>query len=175
MEGIIGGAAAPPRTLTAARAFCVILLLADIPARWALGTEMHIIGGATTGGAIGCAVEARNTVRRILIPLAVIASVVVTHDVQNWMGNYIAPLSIAAIEGPLTVLGLTPNMVVPGTLVFSALLVYSTTVNTLLVNLLVIPILVLQVRKSRWISTSASSQNHSRSHNCLYAVIAACT
>lgn len=78
-----------------------------------------------------------------------IATVGVTHDVQDWMGKCIAPLYIAAIKGPLALLGITPDMVVPGSLLISALLVYSTTVKTLVVNLLVIPILLLQVRKSR--------------------------
>jgi len=124
-------------------------LYTDIPARWALGTEMHILWGATTGGAIGYAVQSRPGPARWAVPLAIIAIVMATHGLQDWMGKYIAPLSLAVLAEPLAALGLPTEAAGPGTLAYTAMLIYSATVNTLLINVLVIPILWWEIRRSR--------------------------
>jgi len=121
----------------------------DIPARWALGTEMHILWGATTGGAIGYAVQSRPTPARWLVPFAIICVVIATHSLQDWLGKYLAPLSLALLDKPLALLGAAPEAVGPGTFAYAAMLVYSTTINTLLINVLVIPILWWEIRQSR--------------------------
>jgi len=124
-------------------------LYTDIPARWALGTQMHILWGATTGGAIGYGVQSRPRPARWGVPLAIIAIVMATHGLQDWMGKYIAPLSLAVLATPLASLGLSQEAAGPGTLAYTLMLIYSTTVNTLLINILVIPILWWEIRRSR--------------------------
>jgi hypothetical protein len=124
-------------------------LSTDIPARWALGTEMHILWGAATGGAIGYAVQSPPGPARWAVPLAIIAIVMATHSVQDWMGKFIAPLSIAVLAEPLAALGLQLEAAGPGTVLFTAMMIYSVTANTLLINLLVIPILWWEIRHSR--------------------------
>ena len=124
-------------------------LVVSLPGRWALGTQLHVIWGATTGAAIGYWREEPTSRKRILVMLAVIALVIITHGAQDFMGKYIAPLSIGVVGGLLVNAGAPETIFVEGGPAFVTLMVVGATINALLINVAVLPVLWHLARKNR--------------------------
>lgn len=116
-------------------------LATSLPGRWALGTHTHIIWAATTGGMIGYLREAPLSAKRLAIAIGGIAVVMFTHGAQDFMGKFIAPLSIGALGQLLLSAGVKEATLGANILVMPALLIFGTVANTVLINVLGWPIL----------------------------------
>lgn len=116
-------------------------LRTSLPARWALGTEMHILWGATTGAAIGYFIEAPKSRKRFAAMFAIMALVMLTHGVQDFMGKYIGPLSIGVVGGLVVSAGIPETVFQDGGPWFVALMIVGAVINTLLINVFILPIL----------------------------------
>lgn len=111
-----------------------------LPARWALGTHAHILWAAATGGAIGYLREGPLNLKRLCIGLGIILVVVLTHGAQDFLGKYIAPLSIGLLGNLLLSLGLPESLFGDNSPLLPVLLVFGATINTVLID---IPVLAL--------------------------------
>ena len=116
-------------------------LAVSLPARWALGTQLHVIWGATTGAAIGYWREDPSSRKRLWIMIFVIAVVIITHGAQDFLGKYIGPLSIGAVGGFLLSAGLPETLFYEGGPLFVMLLVAGAVINAIVINIVVLPIL----------------------------------
>ena len=123
-------------------------LLTAIPGRWALGTESHIIWGATAGAGVGYALSRRGRGSSVPIGVAIVALVMATHGFNDLFGKYIGPLAMVLLVEPAQAAGFNLANVNDGSLAAAVLLVYSAVVNTLVFNLLVWPVLFWGIRRS---------------------------
>lgn len=130
-------------------------LLTSIPGRWALGTESHIVWGATAGAGVGYVLARRGQGWSVPVCLAILAIVMATHGVNDLYGKYIGPLAMVLLIEPARAAGIDLANVHDGSLTGAALLVYSAVTNTLVMNLLVWPILAWGVRHSRVAESNA--------------------
>ena len=123
-------------------------LLTSIPGRWALGTESHIVWGATTGAGVGYVLSRRGQGWSVPICLAIVSLVVATHGINDLFGKYIGPLAMVLLIEPARAAGIDLANVRDASLPGAALLVYSAVANTLAMNLFVWPILLWGIRRS---------------------------
>ena len=123
-------------------------LLTSIPGRWALGTESHIVWGATTGAGVGYVLSRRGQGWSVLVCLAILALVMATHGINDLYGKYIGPLAMVLLIEPAQAVGIDLANVREGSLQGAALLVVGAVANTLVMNLLVWPILFWGIRHS---------------------------
>jgi hypothetical protein len=119
-----------------------------IPGRWALGTESHIIWGATAGIGIGHILSRKARGASVPTGLAIVALVMATHGLNDWLGKFIGPLALVLLVGPSASVGVDLNSFEEGSLLSGALLVYAAIANTLVMNLLLWPVLFWGVRRS---------------------------
>lgn len=119
-----------------------------IPGRWALGTESHIIWGATAGVGVGHLLSRRARGWSMPIGLAIVALVMATHSLNDLYGKYIGPLAMVLLIEPAQAVGIDLANVREGSLPAAALLVYAAVANTLVMNLFVWPILLWGIRRS---------------------------
>ncbi len=130
-------------------------LLMTLPGRWAFGTNTHILWAATTGGAIGYLSEGPRTGRRIGVAIGIVLIVMLTHNAQDFIGKFIAPVSIGVIANGLMALGVPETAFAQAHPMFALLLASGAVVNTLLINVLVLPIL-------GWLVTSSKMAGNAR-------------
>jgi RsiW-degrading membrane proteinase PrsW (M82 family) len=119
-----------------------------IPARWALGTESHIIWGATAGVGVGCLLSLRGRAWSVPVGLAIVALVMATHGLNDLFGKFIGPLAMVLLLEPAHSAGVDLKTLASDSPLAAALLVYSAVVNTLVMNLLLWPVLVWGLRYS---------------------------
>ncbi|WP_296679404.1 PrsW family glutamic-type intramembrane protease [Novosphingobium sp.] len=131
-------------------------LAVTLPARWALGTDTHIIWTATTGAMIGYLREVPLSARRIVLAIGVILLVMLTHGAQDFMGKLIAPLAIGALGQVLLSIGIKEAALGENALIVPSMLVFGTVVNTVLINVLVLPVLWWLVRSGPGRETPAA-------------------
>lgn len=123
-------------------------LATAIPGRWALGTESHIIWGATTGAGVGYALSRRGQGWSVALGLAIVVLVMATHGLNDLFGKFIGPLAMVLLIEPAQALGIDLANLPDASLVGAALLVYSAVVNTLVMNLALWPVLIWGLRSS---------------------------
>lgn len=121
-------------------------LWTTLPARWALGTHAHIIWAGATGGAIGYLREEPLNLKRLCIGLGIILIVVLTHGAQDFLGKYIAPLSIGLLGNLLLSLGVPESLFGDNSPLLPVLLIFGATINTVLINIPVFAILWWLIR-----------------------------
>ena len=119
-----------------------------IPARWALGTESHIIWGATAGVGVGCLLSLRGSAWSVPVGLAIVALVMATHGLNDLFGKFIGPLAMVLLLEPAQSAGVDLKTLASDSPLGAALLVYSAVVNTLVMNLLLWPVLIWGMRYS---------------------------
>jgi RsiW-degrading membrane proteinase PrsW (M82 family) len=119
-----------------------------IPGRWALGTESHIIWGATAGAGVGYILSRHGRGLSVPAGLGIVVLVMATHGFNDLFGKYIGPLAMVLLIGPAQAVGVDLNAVSDDSPLAAALLVYSAVANTLVVNLLIWPVLAWGVRCS---------------------------
>ena len=117
-----------------------------IPGRWALGTESHIIWGATTGAGAGYILSRHGRGPSVPVGVAIVLLVMATHGFNDLFGKYIGPLAMVLLIEPAQAVGVDLNAVPDDSALAAALLVYSAVANTLVVNLLIWPVLAWAVR-----------------------------
>ena len=120
-----------------------------IPGRWALGTESHVIWGATAGAGVGYLLSRRGKGWSVPIGLAIVALVMATHGINDLYGKYIGPLAIVLLIEPAQAVGIDLANLQDQSPLSAALLVYSAVANTLVMNLLVWPVLAWGILHSR--------------------------
>ncbi len=123
-------------------------LCTAIPGRWALGTEGHIIWGATAGVGAGYLLSCRGRGWSIPIGLGIVALVMATHGLNDLYGKFIGPLALVLLLEPAQAFGVDLAAVADDSPMGAALLVYSAVANTLVMNLLLWPVLIWGLRKS---------------------------
>jgi len=119
-----------------------------IPARWALGTESHIIWGATSGVGVGFILSRQGRGLSLPTGLGIVGLVMVTHGFNDLFGKYVGPLAMVLLVGPAQAIGVDLTAVSDDSPLAATLLVYSALANTLVVNLLIWPVLAWGVRCS---------------------------
>ena len=119
-----------------------------VPARWALGTDSHIVWGATAGVGIGHLLSRRGRGSSLPIGLGIFALVAFTHGFNDLYGKYIGTLSTLLLLAPLQWIGVDMRAATPGAAVTSVSLVFAAVMNTLLVNVLLWPVLAWGIRRS---------------------------
>jgi RsiW-degrading membrane proteinase PrsW (M82 family) len=124
-------------------------LTTSLPARWVLGTEMHIIWGATTGGAIGYFAAGPKTAMRFFAMLGMILLVIATHGLQDFFGKFIGPLSIGVVGQLIMNLGIPETAFYEGGPLFLALLISGATINFILINIGVFSIFWFLLKRNR--------------------------
>jgi RsiW-degrading membrane proteinase PrsW (M82 family) len=117
-----------------------------IPGRWALGTESHIIWGATSGAGAGYILSRHGRGTSVPLGVAIVLLVMATHGFNDLFGKYIGPLAIVLLIAPAQAVSVDLNAVPDDSALAAALLVYSAVANTLVVNLLIWPVLAWGVR-----------------------------
>ena len=117
-----------------------------IPGRWALGTESHIIWGATAGAGAGYILSRHGRGPSVPVGVAIVLLVMATHGFNDLFGKYIGPLAIVLLIAPAQAVSVDLNAVPDDSALAAALLVYSAVANTLVVNLLIWPVLAWAVR-----------------------------
>jgi RsiW-degrading membrane proteinase PrsW (M82 family) len=119
-----------------------------IPARWALGTESHIIWGATAGVGVGYLLSRRGRGWSVAVCLAIVALVMATHGINDLFGKFIGPLAMVLLLEPAQAAGVDLKTLASDSPLGAALLVYSAVVSTLIMNLLLWPVLAWGLRQS---------------------------
>lgn len=119
-----------------------------IPGRWALGTDAHIIWGATAGVGVGYMLWRRGRGLSVPIGLGIIALMMATHGLNDLDGKYIGPLSTLLLSAPMQAMGVDIEGIQPGSPLQAAMLVFAAVANVLVVNLLLWPILIWGIRLS---------------------------
>ncbi len=120
-----------------------------IPGRWALGTESHVIWGATAGVGVGYLHSRRGRGWSVPIGLAIVALVMATHGINDLYGKYIGPLAMVLLIEPAQAFGIDLANLHDESPLGAVLLVYSAVVNTVVMNLLVWPVLAWGILHSR--------------------------
>jgi RsiW-degrading membrane proteinase PrsW (M82 family) len=120
-----------------------------IPGRWALGTESHVIWGATTGVGVGYLLSRPRAGWSLPIGLAIVALVMATHGINDLYGKYIGPLAMVLLIDPAQAVGIDLANLHDESPLGAVLLVYSAVVNTVVMNLFVWPVLAWGVLHSR--------------------------
>jgi len=113
-----------------------------IPARWAFGTESHIVWGATAGVGVGYVLSRRGRGWSVPIGLGIAALVMATHGLNDLFGKYIGPLAMVLLLEPAQSAGVDLRALGDQSPLGVALLVYAAVANTLVMNLLIWPVLV---------------------------------
>jgi RsiW-degrading membrane proteinase PrsW (M82 family) len=116
-------------------------LLTAVPGRWALGTQSHIVWGATSGVGIGYMWSRRGRGISVLIALGVLALVVATHGLNDLYGKFIGPLAMVLLIKPAQAIGVDLTSLSDGSPLEAVLLVYAAVANTLVMNVLLWPVL----------------------------------
>jgi RsiW-degrading membrane proteinase PrsW (M82 family) len=124
-------------------------LRTSIPGRWALGTESHIIWGATTGAGVGYLLSRRGKGWSVPVGLAVVALVMATHGVNDLYGKYVGPLAMVLLIEPAQAVGIDLANLSDESPLGAVLLVYGAVANTMVMNLLVWPVLAWGIMHSR--------------------------
>jgi hypothetical protein len=119
-----------------------------IPARWALGTESHIIWGATAGVGVGYVLCHRGRRWSMPIGLGIVALVMATHGLNDLYGKYIGPLATVLLIEPAQAAGVDLRTLASDSPLVAVILVYSAVVNTLIINLPLWPVLAWGLRYS---------------------------
>jgi RsiW-degrading membrane proteinase PrsW (M82 family) len=119
-----------------------------IPARWALGTESHIIWGATAGVGVGYLLSRRGRGWSVPIGLCIVVLVMATHGLNDLYGKFIGPLAMVLLLEPALSVGVDLKSLASDSPLGAALLVYSAVVNTLVMNFLLWPVLIWGLRYS---------------------------
>ena len=120
-----------------------------IPGRWALGTESHVIWGATAGVGVGYLLNRRGKGWSVPIGLAIVALVMATHGINDLYGKYIGPLAMVLLIEPAQAVGIDLANLHDESPLGAVLLVYGAVVNTVVMNLLVWPVLAWGILHSR--------------------------
>ena len=120
-----------------------------IPGRWALGTESHVIWGATAGVGVGYFLSRRGKGWSVPIGLAIVALVMATHGINDLYGKYIGPLAMVLLIEPAQAVGIDLANLHDESPLGAVLLVYSAVVNTVVMNLFVWPALAWGILHSR--------------------------
>jgi RsiW-degrading membrane proteinase PrsW (M82 family) len=123
-------------------------LATAIPGRWALGTESHVIWGATAGAGVGYLLARRGRGGSVPIALGIVALVMATHGFNDLYGKYVGPLSLVLLDGPARAAGVDLGSSDAHPALAAALLVYAAVANTLVVNLALWPVLLWAWRRS---------------------------
>ena len=126
-----------------------------VPARWALGTDSHVIWGATAGAGIGYLLSHRGRGSSLLIGLGIFALVALTHGFNDLFGKYIGPLSTLLLLTPMQWVGVDLQAANPGAVATSVALVFAAVTSTVLVNVLLWPVLAWGIRHSGRIEVGA--------------------
>jgi hypothetical protein len=113
-----------------------------IPARWALGTDSHIVWGATAGAGVGYLLNHRGRALSVLLALGIVVLVMATHGLNDLYGKIIGPLAIELLIGPAQRVGVDLATIAEGSPLIPLLLVYGAVMSTLLMNLLLWPVLI---------------------------------
>ena len=119
-----------------------------IPARWALGTDSHIIWGATAGVGVGYLLGRRGTWWSVSTGLGIVALVMATHGFNDLYGKYIGPLATVLLIEPAQAAGVDLRTLASDSPLVAVILVYSAVANTLIMNLLLWPVLAWGLRYS---------------------------
>jgi RsiW-degrading membrane proteinase PrsW (M82 family) len=119
-----------------------------VPGRWALGTESHIIWGATAGVGVGYLLARRGRGWSVPIGLGIVALVMATHGLNDLYGKYIGPLAMVLLLEPAQSAGVDLRALGDDSPLAMALLVYGAVANTLVMNLLLWPVLAWGLRHS---------------------------
>ena len=127
-----------------------------VPGRWALGTESHIIWGATAGVGAGYLLSLRGKGWSVPIGLGIVALVMATHGFNDLYGKYIGPLAIVLLMEPAQAAGIDLTTLGDDSPLSAALLVYSGVANTMAMNIFLWPVLVWGIRSSRQTRTRDS-------------------
>jgi RsiW-degrading membrane proteinase PrsW (M82 family) len=120
-----------------------------VPGRWALGTESHIIWGATAGVGVGYLLSRRGRGWSVPVGLAIVALVMATHGLNDLFGKFIGPLAMVLLIEPALAAGVDLKTLAIDSPLGAALLVYSAVANTLVMNLLLWPVLAWGLLHSR--------------------------
>jgi RsiW-degrading membrane proteinase PrsW (M82 family) len=120
-----------------------------VPGRWALGTESHIIWGATAGAGVGYLLSHRGKERSVPIGLGIVALVMATHGLNDLYGKYIGPLAMVLLLEPAQAAGIDLTTLGDDSPLAAALLIYGALANTLVMNLLLWPVLAWGIAYSR--------------------------
>lgn len=123
-------------------------LYTTVPARWALGTESHIVWGAAAGVGIGYLLSRRGRGLSLPIGLGIVALVALTHGFNDLFGKYVGPLSTLLLLAPMQWIGVDLQAAPAGSVATSIALVFAAVMNTLLVNVLLWPVLAWGIRRS---------------------------
>jgi hypothetical protein len=115
----------------------------------ALGTESHVIWGATAGAGAGYLLSRRGSGWSVPIGLAIVALVMATHGINDLYGKYIGPLAMVLLIEPAQAVGIDLANLHDESPLGAALLVHSAVVNTIVMNLLVWPVLAWGILHSR--------------------------
>jgi RsiW-degrading membrane proteinase PrsW (M82 family) len=113
-----------------------------VPGRWALGTESHIIWGATAGVGVGYLLSRRGRGWSVPVGLGIVACVMATHGLNDLYGKYIGPLAMVLLLEPAQSAGVDLRALGDDSSLGMALLVYGAVANTLVMNLLLWPVLI---------------------------------
>jgi RsiW-degrading membrane proteinase PrsW (M82 family) len=120
-----------------------------IPGRWALGTESHIIWGATAGAGVGYVLSRRRKRWRVPIGLAIVVLVMATHGINDLYGKFIGPLALVLLIEPALAVGIDLTRLPDDAPLGALLLVYGAVANTVVMNLFVWPVLAWGILYSR--------------------------
>ena len=124
-------------------------LRTSIPGRWALGTESHVIWGATAGAGVGYLLSRGGQGWSVPIGLAIVALVMVTHGINDLYGKYIGPLAMVLLIEPAQAVGIDLANLRDESPLGAVLLVYGAVANTVVMNLLLWPVLAWGIMHSR--------------------------
>jgi RsiW-degrading membrane proteinase PrsW (M82 family) len=124
-------------------------LRTTIPGRWALGTESHVIWGATAGVGAGYLLDRRGKGWSVPIGLAIVALVMATHGINDLYGKYIGPLAMVLLIEPAQAVGIDLANLHDESPLAAGLLVYGAVVNTAVMNVFVWPVLAWGILHSR--------------------------
>ncbi len=101
-----------------------------VPGRWALGTESHIIWGATAGVGVGYLLCRRGRGWSVPVGLAIVGLVMATHGLNDLFGKFIGPLAMVLLVEPAQAAGVDLKALAVESPLGAALLVYSAVVST---------------------------------------------
>ena len=121
-----------------------------IPARWALGTDSHIVWGATAGVGVGYLLNHRGRGSSVLFALGIVVLVMATHGLNDLYGKIIGPLAIELLIGPAQTAGVDLTTIAEGSPLVPVMLAYSAVAGMLVMNLLLWPVLIWGLRYSGW-------------------------
>ena len=119
-----------------------------VPARWALGTDSHIVWGATAGVGIGYLLSRRGRGSSLPIGLGIFALVAFTHGFNDLYG-LTGPLAMVLLIEPARAVGIDLANLHDESPLGAGLLVYGAVVNTVVMNVFVWPVLAWGILRSR--------------------------